>query len=556
MHFEDDIYLPSLQKRIDNFIAENLPNTKSIVILGEKLLEFIFKNFDYLEENIHEFNEDKLEQCEYCLRALRIVCNYTKLDLNINLILKQSLVKKLYKLLENILAIFDESYNQIDITTRKELNLTALQIAYSLISKIKESDMFDFSLLESCIEDKDIDLSNLHNVVSCYRKYIFKERYSHVVLKGGRGSGKTITIAKFLLLKSFNKRYEKTNILCLRQFQNSINDSVKKELENIIYDSNLSQYFIIQKQNIINITTSVTFIFKGADDLMGSSLRQKALNRDKLKGYTNVAFVWIEEAQSVSEGVLDVLIPTPRIPSIKCRFFYSMNPTMANDPVLKKVANRTDSIVVHKNIFDLPRKYQNKNLLEESKLAKLDANYDHIWLGAPLREVQGQPFLNIIESRNLEDIKGCNRFLFIDPSFKGRDFTAVSICYKGDNFINVEGYCFAKSWNNCVIEIVDLIKKLNVRYCFYEDNSLGDVLMNVFYLEGVNISPVTSKKNKIDRIYSIAHLNDSLLFKSGFRHQTFNDQVRYYESEVSKNSSIFNDDAPDSLASCLFQMGY
>ena len=118
MHFEDDIYLPSLQKRIDNFIAENLPNTKSIVILGEKLLEFIFKNFDYLEENIHEFNEDCLEQCEYCLRALRIVCNYTKLDLNINLILKQSLVKKLYKLLENILAIFDESYNKIDITVK------------------------------------------------------------------------------------------------------------------------------------------------------------------------------------------------------------------------------------------------------------------------------------------------------------------------------------------------------------------------------------------------------------------------------------------------------
>ncbi len=415
--------------------------------------------------------------------------------------------------------------------------------------------MFNLSHFDCLLETKDIDFTNLKDIIPCFKKILFKEKYTHVVFKGGRGSGKTISVAKFLLLKCFDRKYANTNILALRQYQNSIQDSVKNELELLILKNNLTHYFLIQKQNITHIENNITFIFKGSDEYISSTARQKALQRDKIKGYTNVSFVWIEEAQSISESTLDVLIPTPRVQGLKSRFFYTMNPTIACDPVIKKISLRKNAVILHKNIFDIPKKYQNKNLLEEAEIDKNNVNFDHIWLGKPLLEIQGQPFLNVIETPILEDVFKPIKYLFIDPSFKGSDYTAICVCYKSRNYINVAGFCFRKAWNNCVIDIKNIINEYKVNYCFYEDNCLGDVVNDVFALEGVKLAPITNKENKINRIYRVAYLNSSLLLKSGIKHKIFNDQVRYYESEVSK-SSMFNDDAPDALASCLTVMGY
>ena len=86
----------------------------------------------------------------------------------------------------------------------------------------------------------------------------YSERY--VVLYGGRDSGKSHTIARTLIIKAYT---EKCNILCCREIQTSIKDSVHSLLALVIKDFGLSKAFEVTKDEIRCITTGSKFIFKG-----------------------------------------------------------------------------------------------------------------------------------------------------------------------------------------------------------------------------------------------------------------------------------------------------
>ena len=81
----------------------------------------------------------------------------------------------------------------------------------------------------------------------------------HIVLYGGRASGKSTSVALSLLILGMNK---KLRILCTREVQNSIADSVHKLLSDLISKYKLNTWEV-QKDIIKNKQTGSEIFFKG-----------------------------------------------------------------------------------------------------------------------------------------------------------------------------------------------------------------------------------------------------------------------------------------------------
>ena len=113
----------------------------------------------------------------------------------------------------------------------------------------------------------------------------FAEPKRYKVAYGGRGSGKSWTVARLLLLKASSTPIR---ILCTREIQNSIKESVHKLLSDQIDALNLPRW-TIQNDSISHANGS-EFIFKGL-----------YTNLAKIKSLEGVDICWIEEAETISE---------------------------------------------------------------------------------------------------------------------------------------------------------------------------------------------------------------------------------------------------------------
>ena len=108
-------------------------------------------------------------------------------------------------------------------------------------------------------------------------------------------------------------------MLCTREIQNTIKDSVHKLLKDQIEKYNIPGYEVTNDA-IRNRKTGSEFFFKG---LRGNS--------DGIKSFEGIDKVWVEEGQSVSNDSLDVLIPTIRKPG--SQIIVTFNRIKKEDPV-------------------------------------------------------------------------------------------------------------------------------------------------------------------------------------------------------------------------------
>lgn len=147
--------------------------------------------------------------------------------------------------------------------------------------------------------------------------------WRHLAIKGGRGAGaKSRTVASALLsLGTASKR----RVLCGREVQRSIRDSVKALLDDEIYRLGLGYgpgqaNFYKSTLNGIQGANGTRFIFAG--------LRH---NVEQLKSIEGITDVWLEEARTLSTETLDTLEPTIRAPG--SRLIYTYNAKLRTDPV-------------------------------------------------------------------------------------------------------------------------------------------------------------------------------------------------------------------------------
>ena len=123
------------------------------------------------------------------------------------------------------------------------------------------------------------------------------ERVRYRVMYGGRGGAKSWAAARALLIKAAKTPLR---ILCAREFQTSIRDSVHKLLCDQIAALGLSSFYQITQAEIRGINGS-EFAFVGLKNNVGN-----------VKSFEGIDVCWVEEAQRVSRNSWNVLIPTIR----------------------------------------------------------------------------------------------------------------------------------------------------------------------------------------------------------------------------------------------------
>lgn len=203
---------------------------------------------------------------------------------------------------------------------------------------------------------------------------LFNESWRYIVLYGGRSSGKSQSVARVLLIRG---RQKKLRILCTREIQNTIKDSVHKLLKDII-DSNDFHDYLVTHDSILNTVTGTEFIFRG--------LRHNML---EIKSTEGVDICWVEEAQSITDSSLDILTPTIRKPG--SQIIFTFNRFNELDPVyVRYVQNKPDNAYVRKiNYTHLLKAGLLPDVIEEEiehdKATDPDL-FAHKWLGEPISQ--------------------------------------------------------------------------------------------------------------------------------------------------------------------------
>ncbi len=194
------------------------------------------------------------------------------------------------------------------------------------------------------------------------------------VLYGGRGGAKSWGVARALLIQGAERPLR---ILCAREFQKSINESVHHLLKTQIDELGLTDFYQVQNSVITGINgTEIVF----------SGLRN---NTSSIKSYEGVDRVWIEEAQTVSRSSWKDLIPTIR--KDDSEIWMTFNPELESDETYQRfvIHPPTDAQVVKVNWTDNPwfNAVLNQERLDD--LARDPETYPHIWEGECLHALQG-----------------------------------------------------------------------------------------------------------------------------------------------------------------------
>lgn len=170
-------------------------------------------------------------------------------------------------------------------------------------------------------------------------RVLFDESARYITLYGGRGSGKSWSTARALLLRS---AAQPMRWLCAREYQNSLDESVHKLLELQIEDLGLSNFYDIQKTRIIGANGS-EFVYAGLKT-----------NATKIKSFEGCDGAWVEEAQSISKASWNILTPTIRKPNSQIIVTY--NPVLEEDFIHDLFMNKTptNAIVSKMNWSDNP----------------------------------------------------------------------------------------------------------------------------------------------------------------------------------------------------------
>ena len=188
---------------------------------------------------------------------------------------------------------------------------------------------------------------------------------------GGRGAAKSHYFAEQALVRCY---LAPARVVCIREVQRSIADSVRQLLVDKIAKLGLGAFFEVLEAEIRGSNGSL-IIFRG----------MQSYNAENIKSLEGYDIAWVEEAQTLSEHSLNMLRPTIRKPGSE--LWFSWNPRLRTDAVdlffrKNRDPDDPDIVVVEVNWRDNPwfpdvlRKDMERDLERDPELAA------HIWEGA------------------------------------------------------------------------------------------------------------------------------------------------------------------------------
>jgi phage terminase large subunit len=218
------------------------------------------------------------------------------------------------------------------------------------------------------------------------------------VAYGGRGGAKSHAIARILLGMGMSK---KLRIVCAREIQKSIKDSVHTLLADLILNNKLSGFYRITENTISGIN-GTEFKFRGLKH-----------NTTDLKSLEGADILWVEEAENVSNASWEIIIPTIRKEGSE--IWVSMNVKNVTDPTYQRfIATKDDDIIAVKISWrDNP---WFPEVLRKEMLRLKQSDYDaymHVWEGEPDNRRSGA-----VLARAIAAARSTNRIATVpyDPS--------------------------------------------------------------------------------------------------------------------------------------------
>lgn len=203
------------------------------------------------------------------------------------------------------------------------------------------------------------------------------KNWRHIAYYGGRSSGKSTTVAVALVTKATSKPLR---ILCTREFQASLSDSVYKLLADII-DKYKFPNWTVGREYIRN-TNGSEFLFAGVRN-----------NIQSIKSMEGVDICWGEEAATFSIESLDVLIPTIRKPG--SYFIWTFNRLTPEDPIWERICKKPDerTYVKKVNSDSIEKLLSPEIIFEREKMRKENPElFEHVYMGEPLTVASGSVF--------------------------------------------------------------------------------------------------------------------------------------------------------------------
>lgn len=249
------------------------------------------------------------------------------------------------------------------------------------------------------------------NFLSHFR--VLFEAFRYKVCFSGRGSAKSTHIALALLWYASRT---KMKILCLREHLNSIQESSKAQLEQIIEQTGTSGAWTITNTEIVHNKTGSRFLFKGM-----------ATNYTSIKSIPDVDIAWIEECETISKESLDILIPTIRKEG--SQIWFSGNPKDRMEAVAQMFIENPPpegTVIISNDYRDNP--YISSTLLAEATHMK-EANpelYNHIWLGNYL-DVSNLILVKNAKRSNTPQLGSDKCVIGVDIARDGGDRTVICV---------------------------------------------------------------------------------------------------------------------------------
>lgn len=186
------------------------------------------------------------------------------------------------------------------------------------------------------------------------------------VAYGGRGGTKSWGFARALLIRGVQ---QPLRVLCVRELQTSIQESVHRLLCDQVGTLGLGSEYEIQQRSITG-RNGTEFFFDG--------LRN---NVTKIKSTEGVDIAWVEEAEMISESSWELLIPTIRKPGSE--IWVSFNPREQSDPTYQRfVLNPPPDALVQPISWRDNVWLSDELRSEKDYLARVDPDaYAHVWEG-------------------------------------------------------------------------------------------------------------------------------------------------------------------------------
>lgn len=262
------------------------------------------------------------------------------------------------------------------------------------------------------------------NFIKRFKEALFGD-YWLIFLHGGRGGGKSVAVAQYFIFESIR---EKHRYLCVREIQNSIEDSVYHLLKTTINEKGLTDYYHITNNRIECKETGSEFVFKG--------LQAAAGRGDSIKSLEGFDRVWGEEAHSFSETSIEKLLPTIREKS--SRLFFTFNRDKNNDPIWKlSQENFPKKIIVKINYNQNPYCPESLKIQAEAMKKTNYQRYLHVFEGMPDDNVENsiinrQWVQAAFELYSKEKISGA-KIVTLDPNDEGDDYNAT--CHRHGNAV-------------------------------------------------------------------------------------------------------------------------